>query len=105
MRRKIRWFRVFAHDATLPSMMKPALASLLALGLLGCIPKEAFVSPPSSATAVARPAAPAEAAPEKPVAPPVDLTPMPFEIARANFVRDTSARFGIPAAEIEATLA
>ena len=105
MRRKIRWFRVFAHDATLPSMMKPALASLLALGLLGCIPKEAFVSPPSSATAVARPATPAEAAPEKPVAPPVDLTPVPFEIARANFVRDTSARFGIPAAEIEATLA
>jgi membrane-bound lytic murein transglycosylase B len=78
-------------------MTKPALTGLLALILLGCVPKEAKVAPP--------PSTPAEAAPEKPVAPPVDLTPVPFETARANFVRDTSARFGIPAAEIEATLA
>lgn len=85
-------------------MTKHALASLLALTLLGCIPKEAFVSPPAS-TPVAKAATPAEAAPEKPKAPPVDLTPVPFETARANFVRETSARYGIPAAEIEATLA
>ncbi|MBO9716495.1 MAG: lytic murein transglycosylase B [Pseudoxanthomonas sp.] len=77
-------------------MTKPALTGLLALVLLGCVPKEAKVAPP--------PSTPAEAAPEKQAAPPVDLTPVPFETARANFVRDTSARFGIPAAEIEATL-
>ena len=48
-------------------------------------------------------ASPAEAAPErKPGLPPVDLTPVPFEVARANFVRDTAQRYGIPAAQIEA---
>ena len=89
-------------------MTKPALTALFALVLLGCVPKEARVATPPSATTVAttpKAAAPAEAAPEKAAQPPVDLTPVPFEIARANFVRDTSARFGIPAAEIEATLA
>ncbi|WP_267118361.1 lytic murein transglycosylase B, partial [Xanthomonas sacchari] len=33
------------------------------------------------------------------------LTPVPFEVARANFVRDTAARYGIDPAQIEATLA
>ena len=89
-------------------MTKPALTALFALVLLGCVPKEARVATPPSATTVAttpKAAAPAEAAPEKAAQPPVDLTPVPFETARANFVRDTSARYGIPAAEIEATLA
>jgi len=98
-------------------MMKPALISLLALGLSGCIPKEAFVSPPASSSAATaadapgEPASPAGAVPAEAVpeaapasAAPVDLTPVPFEIARADFVRETSARYGIPAAEIEATL-
>ena len=35
---------------------------------------------------------------------PVDLTPVPFEVARANFVRDTAAKYGIAPATIEATL-
>ena len=89
-------------------MTKPALTALFALVLLGCVPKEARVATPPSATTVAttpKAAAPAEAAPEKAAQPPVDLTPVPFETARANFVRDTSGRYGIPAAEIEATLA
>ena len=88
-------------------MTKPALTALLALVLLGCVPKEAQVAspPPSAVPAKQNASVPAEAAPEKAAAPAVDLTPVPFETARANFVRDTSARFGIPAAEIEATLA
>ncbi|WP_234006542.1 lytic murein transglycosylase B, partial [Xanthomonas sacchari] len=52
-----------------------------------------------------RPAPPVEAAPEAVQAPPVDLTPVPFEVARANFVRDTAAKYGIDPAQIEATLA
>ena len=88
-------------------MTKPALTALLALVLLGCVPKEAQVAspPPAAVPAKQNASVPAEAAPEKAAAPAVDLTPVPFETARANFVRDTSARFGIPAAEIEATLA
>jgi len=86
-------------------MIKPALSSLLLLGLLGCAPKQALAPSTPAPPAPVRPAAPAEAAPEAPPAPPVDLTPVPFEVARANFVRDTAQRFGIPAAEIEATLA
>jgi membrane-bound lytic murein transglycosylase B len=88
-------------------MTKPALTGLFALVLLGCVPKEAKVASPPSAAVPAKQSAsvPAEAAPEKAAAPAVDLAPVPFETARANFVRDTSRRFGIPAAEIEATLA
>ena len=86
-------------------MTKPALTGLLALVLLGCVPKEAKVaSPPAAVPAKPDATVPAEAAPEKAAAPPVDLTPVPFETARANFIRDTSQRYGIPAAEIEATL-
>ena len=49
---------------------------------------------------------PAEAAPErKPDLPPVDLTPVPFETARANFVRDTAARYRLDPAYIESVLA
>ncbi|WP_257998298.1 lytic murein transglycosylase B, partial [Xanthomonas arboricola] len=51
------------------------------------------------------PVAPVSAAAEAPALPPVDLTPVPFEIARANFVRDTAAKYGIDAAQIEAVLA
>ncbi|MBB6066160.1 membrane-bound lytic murein transglycosylase B [Pseudoxanthomonas broegbernensis] len=87
-------------------MMKSALTCLLALSLSACwTPKEGFVSPPPSPPRPAVAAVPAEAAPEAPPAPPLDLTPVPFETARAHFVRDTAARYGIPAAQIEATLA
>lgn len=87
-------------------MTKSALIALSALVLLGCVPQEAKVaSPPAQADIPSPGAVPAEAAPEVAPAPAVDLAPVPFERARAEFVRDTSRRYGIPAAEIEATLA
>jgi membrane-bound lytic murein transglycosylase B len=48
---------------------------------------------------------PAETSTEAlPATAPGDLTPVPFETARANFIRDTAARFGIAPATIAATL-
>src|SRR5690606_6779172 len=81
---------------------------LLVLGLLGCVPKEGLVSPASAeadGAAAADAATPLGAAPETPATEPLDLTPVPFEVARARFVQETSARYGMPAAEIEAVLA
>jgi membrane-bound lytic murein transglycosylase B len=85
---------------------------MLTLGLVACATQPHSPSPPPQASgAPNKPGVahkgPAEAAPEgaAATAPPVDLTPVPFEVARANFVRDTAARYGIPAAQIEATLA
>jgi len=97
-------------------MTKPALPALFALLLLGCVPKEAQVATPPVQAEPGKPvpatdrkpdtpSAPAEAAPEQVAAPAVDLTPVPFGTARAEFARDTAKRYGIPAAEIEATLA
>jgi len=91
-------------------MMKPALFSLIATTLAACAtPSDGGASsptPPATAVVATASSVPAEAVPEAApaTAPPVDLTPVPFETARANFVRDTAARYGIPAAEIEATL-
>lgn len=87
---------------------KPLLICLLVLGLLGCVPKEGLVSPASAeadGAAAADAATPLGAAPETPATEPLDLTPVPFEVARARFVQETSARYGMPAAEIEAVLA
>ncbi len=85
---------------------------MLTLGLVACATQPSSPPPPPQASgAPNKPGAthkgPAEAAPEAAAAtaPPVDLTPVPFEVARANFVRDTAARYNIPAAQIEATLA
>lgn len=85
---------------------------MLTLGLVACATQPHSPSPPPQASgAPNKPGVahkgPAEAAPEgaAATAPPVDLTPVPFEVARANFVRGTAARYGIPAAQIEATLA
>ena len=89
-------------------MIKHALVCCLTFGLVACATPPQAPSPPAAAGAapVDPQAAPAEAVPEaKADLPPVDLTPVPFETARANFVRDTAARYGIPAATIEATLA
>lgn len=102
-----------AH-ANLPSMSKkPAnhgrlLTGLILAGLLGCTPRAGIVSNAPAPVPVAgkgAPATPSEAAAEAPVAPPVDLTPVPFEVARARFIDDTSARYGVPREQIEATLA
>ncbi|MFL9584225.1 lytic murein transglycosylase B [Stenotrophomonas sp. AB1(2024)] len=93
-------------------MIRRTLACMLTLGLVACATQPHSPSPPPQASgAPNKPGVahkgPAEAAPEgaAATAPPVDLTPVPFEVARANFVRDTAARYGIPAAQIEATLA
>ena len=73
------------------------LPSLAALALAACA-----VPPPKPMPQPSAP--PAPAAP-----PPADTTPPPVvrdvSAARAEFVRSTSRRFGIPAAEIEAVLA
>jgi membrane-bound lytic murein transglycosylase B len=93
-------------------MIRRSLACMLTLGLVACAtqPQTPSPSPQASGVPVSPPPGskgPAEAAPEAAGAnaAPVDLTPVPFEVARANFVRDTAARYGIPAAQIEATLA
>ncbi|AJC47134.1 lytic murein transglycosylase B [Xanthomonas sacchari] len=89
-------------------MIRRSLICLLTLGLVACAtqPKAPPSPPQASAPPPApRPAPPAEAAPEVVQAPPVDLTPVPFEVARANFVRDTAARYGMDPVQIEATLA
>ena len=78
-------------------MIHRALACCLTLGLVACA-----TGPQEPTTA----STPSEAAPErKPDLPPVDLTPVPFEVARANFVRDTAARYQLDAAYIESVLA
>ncbi len=71
---------------------------MLTLGLVACATQPSSPPPPSQTT-VAPPSpgngtkGPAEAAPEAAAAtaPPVDLTPVPFATARANFIRDTAA--------------
>ncbi|MDQ1091949.1 membrane-bound lytic murein transglycosylase B [Xanthomonas sacchari] len=89
-------------------MIRRSLICLLTLGLVACATQPKAPSSPPQASApppAPRPALPVEAAPEAVQAPPVDLTPVPFEVARANFVRDTAARYGLDPAQIEATLA
>ncbi|WP_045736821.1 lytic murein transglycosylase B [Xanthomonas sp. MUS 060] len=88
-------------------MIRSSLMCLLTLGLVACAtqPKSSPSPPQASAPQALRPAPPSEAAPEVVQAPPVDLTPVPFETARANFVRDTAAKYGLNPAQIEATLA
>ena len=89
-------------------MIRRVLICCITFGLVACATQpHAPVTPPSSAGTPVKPATgPAEAVPEKKQdLPPVDLTPVPFETARANFVRDTAARYGIDPAYIEATLA
>ncbi len=93
-------------------MIRRALICCLTFGLVACATRPPAPSPaPVPAEKPVQPAAPgtagpAEATPEsKPDLAPVDLTPVPFETARANFVRDTAAKYGIDPAYIEATLA
>jgi len=79
-------------------MIRRTLACMLTLGLVACATQPSSPPPPSQTT-VAPPSpgngqkGPAEAAPEAAAvtAPPVDLTPVPFATARANFIRDTAA--------------
>jgi len=113
------------------AMMRPLLPCCLALALLACAgrsPKPAAAAtwpqatvrlpqlptasdtPPPATTANVNikpnAAQPSEAAPEtRSHLPPVNLETVPLAVAKANFVRDTAARYGLDAAFIEATLA
>lgn len=99
----------------LPSapMTRTALFCLFTLGLVACATP--VKSPTPAQQTAAEPATPkpgkdpakdpAEASVDAlPVNAPIDLTPVPFEVARANFVRDTAARYGIAPAAIETVL-
>ncbi len=85
---------------------------MLTLGLVACATQPSSPPSPSQATvAPHKPASgqnkgPAEAAPESAAssAPPVDLTPVPFETARANFIRDTAAAHRLDPAYIASVL-
>lgn len=79
-------------------MIRRSLACMLTLGLVACATQPSSPPPPSQTTVAPPspgngPTGPAEAAPEAAAAtaPPVDLTPVPFATARANFIRDTAA--------------
>ena len=77
-------------------MIRRALPLLAALALAACA-----VPPPKPMPSTPAPATPPPPPPTpEPVAPVRDIA-----AARAAFVRETAQRFGIPAAEIEATLA
>jgi membrane-bound lytic murein transglycosylase B len=97
------------------SMIRRALACLFTLGLVACAtqpkpstpPKQTAQQPTPTRPPVSVPGSkPAETAVEQRAdATPLDLTPVPFELSRANFIRDTAARFALDPAWIEATLA
>lgn len=85
---------------------------MLTLGLVACAIQPS--SPPAPSQPVVAPhppgptpRGPAEAVPEATAAnaPPVDLTPVPVAVARADFVRDTAAATGLAPAYIEGVLA
>jgi membrane-bound lytic murein transglycosylase B len=86
-------------------MMRHALSSLLVLGLASCATPQP--PPASSATPSApAPTTPAETSVERVAEVPAEvLKPVDFPTARAQFVRDTAAKYGIAPAEIETTLA
>ncbi len=98
---------------TSPPMIRRALACLFTLGLVACASQPKPSTPPKqTGQQPARPplpvpaAKPAETAVEQRTDTAVlDLTPVPFEIARANFIADTAARFNLEPAWIEAILA
>jgi len=93
-------------------MIRRTLACMLTLGLVACATQPSSPPSPSQATvAPHKPASghtkgPAEAAPEAAAAtaPPVDLTPVPFDVARANFIRDTAAAHKLDPAYIASVL-
>lgn len=87
-------------------MMRRALPGLLVLGLASCATPQPPASAPVASTTSSSSGAPAETSVERvaEVAPDA-LKPVDFPTARAQFVRDTAAKYGIDPAEIDATLA
>jgi membrane-bound lytic murein transglycosylase B len=96
-------------------MIRRALACLFTLGLVACATQPKPSTPPKQTAQQPAPVRqPVPAPGSKPVETAVeqradtallDLTPVPFEVSRANFIRDTAARFALDPAWIEATLA
>ncbi len=85
-------------------MIRNALVCLT-LACLGACATQAQPPRPAHTPSADKHAVPSEAKPEAVALPPVDLTPVPFETARANFVRDTAAKYGIAPQQIESVLA
>lgn len=89
-----------------------ALSCALLLALAACATQTPTISPLTPAQAAPAPAQPATpvaaAKPPLPVAgtPPLPepVVPMPLEQARAQFVRDTAAKYGLNEADIQAVL-
>jgi membrane-bound lytic murein transglycosylase B len=79
-------------------MIRRALICTMTLGLAACASQPQKPSPPQSPAV-----APAETSVEA-VRGPVDLNRKPLAEARAEFVRDTAARFGIDAAYIDSVI-
>lgn len=84
-------------------MIRRLLACLLTFGLVACVTPPPASSP--TVTGQPGPDRPAETSIEKQPEAPIDLTLVPLEVARAEFVRDTAARYGIEPARIESVLA
>lgn len=76
-------------------------ASLLALAACATQPSK----PPSAKTPASPPPLAETSVESKPADANVDLTPVEFAVARANFVRDTAKRFGVDAGYIDGVLA
>ena len=93
----------------LPSapMTRRALFCLFTLGLVACAtPPKSPPPAPQTASEPATPKPPAETSVEVvPPGAPVDMAPVPFATARADFVRETAAKYGIAPATIDAALA
>ncbi|HEY5972430.1 MAG TPA: lytic murein transglycosylase B [Pseudoxanthomonas sp.] len=87
-------------------MTRRALFCLFTLGLVACAtPLKSPPPAPQTAGEPATPKPPAETSVEAvPPGAPVSMAPIPFEIARAEFVRDTAAKYGIAPATIETAL-
>lgn len=88
-------------------MIRRALVCFITLGLVACATQPTL--PPTASPAAGSPqppgSGPAEAQPEAASnLPPVDLTPVPLETARANFIRDTAARYGLDPAYVAGVL-
>jgi len=94
-------------------MTRRVLACLFTLGLVACAtqpkpptpPKQTAAEPASSGPATPGKTPPAGTEVERRAdVEPLDLTPVPFEVARANFIRDTAARYGLDPAWITSVL-
>ncbi|AUZ54237.1 lytic murein transglycosylase B [Stenotrophomonas acidaminiphila] len=89
-------------------MIRRVLVCCLTLGMVACAtqPQAPAPAPLAAGKPIGTGGTPAEAVPERRSdLPPVDLTPVSFETARANFVRDTAARYRLDPAYIESVLA